>query len=87
MPTAVDRRDVATMSNHRDQRVRPEVILDALVNQEARVAGDIVEIGAHTWAIHASIPVDGDVIIGEYDSPEAAHAVLEQLAVAEEPGA
>ena len=67
-----------------DQRVRPEVILDALLNQQARVAGDILEIGAQTWAIHAVIPVDGDVIIGEFDSPREAHAVLEQLAVADE---
>jgi hypothetical protein len=48
-----------------EQRVRREVILDALLNQASRVAGDIVEIQPNTWAIHGVIPVDGDVILGE----------------------
>ena len=69
-----------------DQRLRPEVILEALVNQSARVAGDVVQIEAHTWAIHAVIPVDGDVIIGEFDSAQEAHAALEQIPFPDEPG-
>lgn len=75
----------STSSGRPDQRIRPEAVLDALLNQPARVAGDIIELEAHTWAIHAVIPVDGDVIIGEFGSPEEAHAVLEQLGVADEP--
>lgn len=64
--------------------LRPEVILEALVNQQARVAGDILEIEGHTWAIHGVIPVDGDVIIAEFDSPQDAHAVLDQIAIVDE---
>ena len=67
-----------------DQRVRPEVVLDAL-DQQARVAGDVIQIEAHTWAIHAVILVDGDVIVAEFDSAQEAHAVLDQLPVPEEP--
>ena len=72
------------MSTHRDQRIRPEVVLDAWVNQQARVAGDVIEIEGHTWAIHGVTPVDGDVILGEFDSPQAAYTVLEQLAIVDE---
>lgn len=67
------------MSNSGEQRVRPEVVLEAFVSQQARIAGDVIEVGPHTWAIHGVIPVDGDVIIGEFESPQEAHAVLEQL--------
>lgn len=67
------------MSTRRDQLVRPEVVVDVLIDQQAQVAGDIVEVGAHTWAIHGVIPVDGDVLLAEFDSPQAAHAALDRL--------
>ena len=73
------------MSARPDQPVRPEVLLEAFVNDQARVAGDVIEIGPHTWAIHGVIPVDGDVIMGEFDSLQDAHAVLEKLAIPEPP--
>jgi hypothetical protein len=73
------------MSASPDQPVRPEVFLDALLYEQTQVAGDVIEVGPHTWAIHGVIPVDGDVIIGEFDSPQDAHAALAQLALADEP--
>ena len=48
------------------------------------IAGDVVEIDAHTWAIHGSIAVDGDVIMAEYESEEHARIVLGELAADEE---
>jgi hypothetical protein len=56
----------------------PEVV-DALLREEARIAGDLIEIVPHTWAIHGSILVDGDVILAEFERQETARAVLEQL--------
>jgi hypothetical protein len=70
-----------------EQRVETAAFFDALMNLQARVAGDVIEIAEHTWAIHAVIPVDGDVIIGEFDSPQAGREVLEQLAVVGLPNA
>ena len=51
-----------------------------LVTAHNDVAGDILQIGLTTWAIHASIPVDGDVLVAEYASFEEARAALAQLA-------
>ena len=59
------------------------LFLEELVEEHATVAGDVIEIDAHTWAIHGSIAVDGDVIMAEYDTEEHAHIVLDELAAEE----
>jgi hypothetical protein len=73
----------------RASSLRPEVIIDALLDQRARIAGDIVEIDKSTWAIHGSIPVDGEVILAEFDRRENAVEALAWLSEAEalSPGA
>lgn len=71
------------MTEHRTQWLRPEVVLDALLTQQARIAGDVIEIEEHTWAVHGVIPVDGDVILAEFDRPEDARALLDGLRVTE----
>jgi hypothetical protein len=53
--------------------------LEALVDAHASVAGDIVQIGSAAWAIHGSIPVDGDVLVARYESAEDATRVLRRL--------
>jgi hypothetical protein len=53
--------------------------LRELVDANVIVAGDVVRIGVTTWAIHASIPVDGSVLVAEYDSLEEASEVLRRL--------
>jgi hypothetical protein len=53
--------------------------LEELVRAHANVAGDILQIGTSTWAIHGSIPVDGDVLVARYDSRDEASHVLAQL--------
>lgn len=63
--------------------LRPEVMIDALLHQHARIAGDIVEINQSTWAIHGSIPVDGDVILAEFDLRENAVEALARISDAE----
>jgi hypothetical protein len=67
------------MSDHDAQLV----FLEEMVEEHATIAGDVVEIDAHTWAIHGSIAVDGDVIMAEYESEAHARFVLDELATAE----
>lgn len=64
----------------------PEAILDALLHPPAHLAGDILEINPDTWAIHGSIPVDGEVILAEFDRWETAHEALARLAEADPSG-
>jgi hypothetical protein len=55
------------------------LFLQELIAEHACIAGDVVEIGPHTWAIHGSIAVDGDVIVAEFNRPDEAKAVLDRL--------
>jgi len=65
--------------NHEPSAVDQLEFLTELVNSHTEVAGDILRVGVTTWAIHGSIPVDGDVLVAEFDSFEAAKAALTQL--------
>ena len=53
--------------------------LEELVDANASVAGDVLQIGTSAWAIHGSIPVDGEVLVARYDSMEEASRVLREL--------
>jgi len=53
--------------------------LTALVDSHSEVDSDVLQIGPATWAIHGSVPMDGQVLLAEYDSLEAAQAALAQL--------
>ena len=64
-------------SNEADHREL--VFLEELVEEHATIAGDVIEIDTHTWAIHGSIAVDGDVIMAEFDTEEHARTVLGEL--------
>jgi hypothetical protein len=55
------------------------LFLRELVDDNARIAGDITEITDNTWAIHGAIPVDGDVIMAEYDTYDQARIALDSL--------
>jgi len=56
-----------------------EVFLEELIEEHATISGDIIEIDEHTWAIHGSIAVDGDVLMAEYDTEEHARMLLGEL--------
>jgi len=47
---------------------------------------NLIPIDAHTWAIHGSIPVAGDVILAEFSNREDAEAALKLLSAAEKTG-
>ena len=50
-----------------------------LVEENASIAGDVVQLGDNLWAIHGFIPVDCDVLMAAFDSYDQATNTLEQL--------
>jgi hypothetical protein len=56
----------------------PEAVIDALLQQQARLAGDLVQIDEETWALHATIPLKGDEIVAEVQGAEAARSLLDR---------
>ena len=68
-----------------DQRgERPEMLIDSILHHRPRLDQDLFQMDAHMWAIHGYIPVDGEVILAEFDHRETARAVLDQLAAAQD---
>jgi len=55
-------------------------LLDELIEAHIDISGYVLQIGARTWAIHATIPVEGSVLVAEYGSAEEANGTLGQLA-------
>jgi hypothetical protein len=53
--------------------------LHELVEENAAISGDIVQLEENLWAIHGFFSIDGDVLMAEFDSYEAAAIALEQL--------
>jgi hypothetical protein len=62
----------------------PELLIDSILQNRPRLDQDLFEMDAHMWAIHGYIPVDGEVILAEFDHRETARAVLDQLAAAQD---
>jgi hypothetical protein len=58
-------------------------IVEGLIQVHARVARDVVQIAASTWAIHGPIAVDGEVIMAAFNSRDAADAAIDELWSAE----
>jgi hypothetical protein len=58
-------------------------IIEGLIQVHARVARDVIQIAASTWAIHGPIAVDGEVIMAQFNSRDAADAAINQLWSAE----
>lgn len=63
---------------------RPEMLIDSILPLHPRLGQDLFQMDAQLWAIHGYIPVDGEVILAEFDHRETARAVLSQLAEAQE---
>jgi len=64
-----------TPDRHADHRLQ---FLDEL-SQPTTMGGDVTRISDDTWAIYGVIPVDGDVILAEFDSYIEARTTLDQL--------
>jgi hypothetical protein len=59
-------------------------LVDAILHQQPRLDQDLFQMDAQVWAIHGYIPVDGEVILAEFDHRETASAVLAQLAAVQD---
>jgi hypothetical protein len=72
------------MSDAPDEQDDDRVLfLQQLVKDRATIAADVVEVDAHTWAIHGFIPVGGDVIMAEFETQDQAKNALGQLSAPE----
>jgi hypothetical protein len=58
-------------------------VIEDLIYEHARVAGDVVQIDPQTWAIHGPIAVDSDVIMAAFNSRDEAEAAIKDLRAAE----
>ena len=68
------------MSDAPDRRADSRLqLLRDLAGANAPIAGDVAKISDDTWAIHGVIPVDGEVILAEFDSYDEARIVLDHL--------
>jgi hypothetical protein len=62
---------------------RPEMLVDLILHQHPRLDHNVFRMDAEVWAIHGYIPVDGEVILAEFDGLDTATAVLAKLAAAQ----
>jgi hypothetical protein len=53
--------------------------LRVLEEESASISGDVLQVGKELWAIHGTIPVDGDVLMAEFDTYDEARRTLERL--------
>ena len=53
--------------------------LRELLKENASIGGDVLEIAKGTWAIHGVIPVDGEVLMAEFETYDEAILVLHEL--------
>ena len=49
------------------------------ISMPAGFTGDGLPVGNNLWAVHGYIPVDGEVLMAEFDSYDQAASTLEQL--------
>jgi len=61
---------------HEDRQVQ---LLRDLEDEYASIAGDIIRVGDGAWAIHGAIPVDGDVLMAEFQTYDEARSVLDSV--------
>ncbi len=74
------------MSDPRDNHLERQLqFLRALVEENASIGGDVLEIHQHTWVIHGVIPVDGEVLMAEFETYDDAKRVLEQVVGRDDP--
>jgi len=65
-----------TPDEHADRQLQ---FLDELIRETPAIVADVAKISDGIWAIHGVIPVDGDVMLAEFDSYDEARSVLDQL--------
>jgi hypothetical protein len=70
---------VSTPPPHANPADEQLQFLHDLVEENASISGDVLPVGNNLWAIHGYIPVDGEVLMAEFESYEQATSTLEQV--------
>jgi hypothetical protein len=68
--------------SHRDFSYAEQRVQEVLDNH--LLVSGLVPIDEETWAIYGFIPVDGEVIVAEFDSRAEAETALERIAASEQ---
>jgi hypothetical protein len=58
-------------------------VIQELIDEHFPFDCNLIEVDAHAWAIHGSIPVGGEVILAEFGNKADAETALELLSAAE----
>jgi hypothetical protein len=67
------------MTTARDDDVQQLELMASLIDQSTDIAGEVVALGGGRWGIYGEVPLEGPVLVAEYDTPDAAHAALARL--------
>ena len=74
---------LAVGTERRDLKASDLRAVEELIDEHFPFDCDVIPIDSHTWAIHGSIPVGGDVILAEFNKKEDAEVALELLSAAQ----
>lgn len=55
------------------------VVLATLLELARQIQGEVVQISDDTWAIHGSVPYDGDIIVAEFHELALARELLQLI--------
>lgn len=66
------------------RRELAEILIDSILPLHPRLGLGLFQMDAQMWAIYGYIPVDGEVLLAEFDRRETAKAVLALLVAAQE---
>jgi len=58
-------------------------VVETLIYEHFPFDCNVIQIDAHTWAIHGTIPVGGEAILAEFKEKQDAEVALALLAAAE----
>jgi hypothetical protein len=72
----------ATCKPRHDLTEAEEMAVKEVLDEHIPVVG--ISLVGETWAIYGSIPVDGEVIVAEFDNRADAQTALEEIAAAEQ---
>ena len=68
--------------HHHDLPPAHERVVETLVEEHVHVSCALLPVDDHTWAIVGSLAVDGDEIVAEFDTHDAAQLAVEEIAAA-----
>jgi hypothetical protein len=82
---AEPRRGACPVNNPPENNADSLEFLFTLQEESVEIEADVVQVGVDTWAIHGVIPVDGEVLLIEFESYDDARNVLDQLNATKRP--